>query len=150
KESSFTYQERINNSQEEGFETRIAPAGFGTTYRSLVDSIQIKNFDVYGKKYHSLDSLKKWKWEITNETKTILGYEVRKAITEDEYSTITAWYSPKIPVFNGPAEFWGLPGLILEVVQESKQMAYKAVYIAEFLKENKKIKVIKPDQGIQI
>lgn len=29
--------------------------------------------------------------------------------------TITAWYTPQIPVNQGPGEYWGLPGLILEV-----------------------------------
>ncbi|MCO6174394.1 GLPGLI family protein [Flavobacterium sp. NRK F10] len=29
--------------------------------------------------------------------------------------TITAWYSPEIPVNQGPENYWGLPGLILEV-----------------------------------
>lgn len=29
--------------------------------------------------------------------------------------TVTAWYTPQIPVNQGPGEYWGLPGLILEV-----------------------------------
>lgn len=29
--------------------------------------------------------------------------------------TITAWYSPEIPVNQGPENYWGLPGLILEI-----------------------------------
>ena len=28
---------------------------------------------------------------------------------------VTAWYTPQIPVSQGPGEFWGLPGLILEI-----------------------------------
>jgi GLPGLI family protein len=28
---------------------------------------------------------------------------------------VEAWYTPQIPVAHGPSEFWGLPGLILEV-----------------------------------
>lgn len=30
-------------------------------------------------------------------------------------NTITAWYCPEIPVNQGPENYWGLPGLILEV-----------------------------------
>lgn len=29
--------------------------------------------------------------------------------------TVTAWYCPEIPVSQGPDEYWGLPGLIMEV-----------------------------------
>lgn len=32
-----------------------------------------------------------------------------------ENITITAWYAPEIPVNQGPENYWGLPGLILEV-----------------------------------
>ena len=47
----------------------------------------------------------------SGETKTNFedNFEIPKEIT------VTAWYSPEIPVNQGPENYWGLPGLILEV-----------------------------------
>lgn len=46
----------------------------------------------------------------TTNTKTVIeDIEIPKTIE------IVAWYTPQIPVNQGPGEYWGLPGLILEV-----------------------------------
>ena len=36
-------------------------------------------------------------------------------IEQIKEKTITAWYAPEIPINQGPENYWGLPGLILEV-----------------------------------
>lgn len=41
--------------------------------------------------------------------------QVEKKKPEVKTQIVTAWYTPQIPVSAGPAEYWGLPGLILEV-----------------------------------
>jgi GLPGLI family protein len=37
------------------------------------------------------------------------------AIDEPEMIEVMAWYTPMVPVNQGPGEYWGLPGLILEL-----------------------------------
>jgi GLPGLI family protein len=38
-----------------------------------------------------------------------------KVEEEKEMIEVIAWYTPMIPINQGPSEYWGLPGLILEV-----------------------------------
>lgn len=54
------------------------------------------------------------KWEIVEDsTKNILGYECILGLTDYHGRTWKAWFSPEIPVQDGPWKFHGLPGLIL-------------------------------------
>ena len=153
KKSSFTYVDRINNQQDQKtFDIRYTPAGLGTTYHDLENKLQKKDIgEIYGKNYVALDSLTDWNWKITQEHKEILGVEVIKAITKNEESDeITAWFSPEFNFSHEPAEYWGLPGLILEVERKKTNgtILYTAISIDKSKK--KKFKLKENQKGIEI
>ena len=54
-------------------------------------------------------------WQIETETKEIKGYKVQKAITNFAGRDYVAWFTPDVPISDGPYKFNGLPGLILEI-----------------------------------
>lgn len=108
--------------------------GDGITYRNIKTQEEIENADLFGKPFLIVDTPKSLGWEIKNEFKQIGNYECQKAtytreVKEKAYVSgsqksleavmkpveIVAWFTKDIPVNHGPDEFWGLPGLILEV-----------------------------------
>ena len=54
--------------------------------------------------------------EENKKPKDSIGGETEKKDAEvPREITVTAWYTPQIPINQGPGEYWGLPGLILEI-----------------------------------
>ena len=56
---------------------------------------------------------------------------------------VEAWYTPQIPVAHGPSEFWGLPGLILEVSAGDTTMLCSKLVI----NPEEDLKIEAPDKG---
>lgn len=88
------------------------------------------------------------KWELSSDTKDILGFKCYKA----EYTKngevpikIEAWYAPELPFNFGPKGHHGLPGLILETIQNDKLSckAFSLIY-------DEDVYVIKPTSGKKI
>lgn len=67
-------------------------------------------------------------WEIKRETKEILGFSCQKATLEYSGRTYIAWFTPEIPISDGPYVFNGLPGLIVDM--EDSKGHYKFSLIA--------------------
>lgn len=53
-------------------------------------------------------------WEICDSANNVLGYDCEKATCTFHGRKWTAWFTPEIPIQNGPWKLSGLPGLILE------------------------------------
>ncbi|MFP2997215.1 GLPGLI family protein [Spongiivirga sp. MCCC 1A20706] len=59
---------------------------------------------------------------------------------------VVAWYSPEIPVSQGPGEYWGLPGLILEV-----QSGRTTLLCNKIIMNSKEKEILeKPSKGKQV
>jgi len=89
--------------------------------------------------------LKTGEWKIVGESKNILGYPCQKAILDGLDKEIIAWFTTEIPVATGPAEYIGLPGLILEVIVDNNEIVLKALSV-DLTPPNKK-KFSKPKEG---
>jgi len=91
----------------------------GESYKNLESGQMIDQRNIYGKKFLVRDELIKYEWKITGNKKHILDYLVMEAQTTIEDTIfVTAWFTPQIPIQNGPSRFGGLPGLILELDQD--------------------------------
>jgi GLPGLI family protein len=59
---------------------------------------------------------------------------------------VEAWYTTQIPVRHGPSEYWGLPGLILEVSAGDTTMLCSKIVI----NPEEKVDIEAPDKGKEV
>lgn len=113
--SLYEYIERIQNNQDLG-----KSYGFirktGILQKDLKNNEFTENINIYGQDIILQDNLPEYPWKLEKETKNILDISVRKATALlNDFTEITAWYSPNLPAKHGPETYGGLPGLILEL-----------------------------------
>lgn len=113
-----------------------------TAVRPVSDS-DFRNFRFRGGK----DDEKKEKGEAevkkdstSSKTNLMDQWEMPKEIV------ITAWYSPEIPVNQGPENYWGLPGLILEVNDGKTSILCSKIV----LNSKDKVEIKAPTKGKQV
>ena len=70
------------------------------------------------------EDLPSFEWVITDSTKTVCGYACQLAITDFRGRSYKAWFTPEIPISNGPWKLSGLPGLILEAYDTENHYHY--------------------------
>lgn len=69
------------------------------------------------------------KWQLFDEFKEISGYKCQKATTTFRGRNYEAWFTSEVPLSFGPWKFNGLPGLILEVYDQTGEVYFSAEHI---------------------
>ncbi|KFF12782.1 peptide-N-glycosidase [Chryseobacterium soli] len=68
------------------------------------------------------ESVKKQTFEFTQETKKILGYTCKKAVTKVNSNTIEIWYTADVKINGGPSVLGQNLGLVLEVERNKNSL----------------------------
>lgn len=113
-------------------------------YKDLSNKSYLKSTYLLGKAFLVKDMLPTYNWELLNETKTIGNYVCKKATTTYNSKEVIAWYASSIPLSDGPDEYYGLPGLIVELTDGGTS------YNALSVKETSDISITKPSKGKKV
>ena len=132
-------------------------------YKNISENRMANKKELMGKVFLIRDKLVAYDWELMGETKNIGNYTCYKAkfeIEEEDIQinmidgevkeekvtkkrTLVAWYTPEVPISNGPGDYGGLPGLILEVNDGNQ-----TIVCSEIVLNPKEVKEIKePTKG---
>ena len=170
-ESVYKEEEALSPPQPAGMQLVVINTnGADILYKNIKEDRFSNQNDVFGKIFLIKDKLNKTDWKLESESKNIGEYTCFKATTtrereksvggirinrhkdldaEEEKApvmetiTITAWYTPQIPVSIGPGNYHGLPGLILEVNDGSETVICSKIV----LNPNDKVDISEPNKG---
>ena len=137
-ESFYTEREKLDVGESQGYNWMAiyVSNNIGKLYKNLQDKVSINETEMMGKFFLVTDPIENMSWKMTGESKKIGQYTCYKATYEKEVTErvfsfgsqnqnqnnmetktveVSAWFTPEIPISNGPGLYQGLPGLILEV-----------------------------------
>lgn len=175
KEESFFYEEEKLDAMSGATDSWGKNFTPGKQYKNVKTNTQIQSQEFYGKKFLVKDNLQPITWQMGTETKTIGKYTCFKATAtiptneltwynfswdrlrqqqpkegdtpaEVKMTEVEAWYSPQIPVGHGPLEYWGLPGLILEISADNTTVLCSKIV----MNPEEKLKIEAPTKGQEI
>ena len=146
------------------FVTSLGSSGSTSIYyKDIREKRFVNQTEIQGKRFLVKDKLLEINWELSSETKNIGTYTCYKATYSKEVDNVeisikdgetvedksketivtTAWYTPQVPVSNGPGNYQGLPGLILEINDGKKTIVCAEI----ILNSSQKSKIEEPKKG---
>lgn len=122
-----------SNEQNDGMSIMLSGKGDEILYKNVASQRYVQEQDFMGKDFLIQGSLEAMDWVLSSETKRIGDFTAQKAsftqlVDSQRFSTgmtemekvkdtinVEVWFTTEIPVAHGPENYFGLPGLILEV-----------------------------------
>lgn len=145
--------------------------GNSETYLHFGQNKKLAATDLFGDAYLIHDTIRKYNWMLSEETKTIAGYVCKKATTSykafrsgarvvstlsaepprQEDLEVVAWYAVEFTSPAGPENYTGLPGVIMELDIDKGATVFMAETFRQLenisqLKEPKKGRKVTPDE----
>ncbi len=116
-------------------------------YKNLKTGKKVHKHDLMGKTFLIQDKLDNIKWKVKPAQVKILDYVCMEATATVGDQKLKAYFTPQIPLSNGPAKYGGLPGLILKVdVDDGKR-----VFMATSVIKDAEIEALKiPEKGKKV
>lgn len=163
------YQEVVELEVEEQRGMRfmsMMTGGGGTLYKDLSTGTYLDKVEFFGKQFLITDTIEKLEWKLEKDMKVIGKYQCNLATAQrvvtltrsetvdgesrdttfQDTINISAWYTMQVPVSNGPAQYGGLPGLIMELNDGQTTM----LCVKVTLKPGETAEIKKPDGGEEV
>ena len=116
------------------------------TYVNLDEWSYVEQRDFLGRTFLIEGELPDIAWKFSGEEGQMLGHHVLQATAMWDTSAVEAWFTPEIPVSLGPAQFGGLPGLILMLsIDEGSEL-----YEAKEINLEAEPAIARPEKGRQV
>lgn len=172
-ESLYKEEEALSAPNPQGMNmVMVMSGGSDILYKNIKTKRYTNQNESFSKVFLVKDDLEDIEWKLESETRNIGDYTCFKATTTREVEdiesgisfnhdkdlsttdaepkmkeiTITAWYTPQIPVSVGPGNYHGLPGLILEVNDGTETVICSKIV----LNPKDGSKIVEPDTGKEL
>lgn len=121
--ATYKVENKMSIKDKQNFNMTHIMSGNNAIYLTEREILKYENYmydcELFGECFLIQKSLPKW--ELTQESKTIGGYLCYKAIIKSNknkgVNVVEVWYTPEIPIQYGIMQYYGLPGIILELKQ---------------------------------
>jgi GLPGLI family protein len=146
-EEKSVYKPGKDNGESKNVGWFESPAAGNTVYRDLNQQTAVSQKQIFESQFLLSDSVKQLTWKMEGETRTIAGFECRKAVTRIcDSVVVVAFFTEEIIPPTGPESFSGLPGTILGLAIPRLYTTWFATKV-ELLNANDEKKIAPPTKG---